>query len=540
MAIQVLSAGSSVTKDTGPLGPPPGRKTMFLNDWLGRRTLYTPERIAVVDDHDGRRYTYAELNRTAARMAAVLQETFQIGVGDRVACLSTNRIEYLQLYFACGKIGAVLVPLNFRYPPAQLLELLEDCRPALLIHEADFGRTIDALLAHQVVPRACCIDEPTCGGNSPSLSDAMRHGDSDQPAYTACEADDEQTAMILYTSGTTGRAKGAMISYRQIFWNAINTTIGLQLTQHDVTFLNLPLFHTGGWHVLFTPLMQLGGRVILQQKFDAGRCNSLIGPEGITILFGVPTMLRMLSEAPNFDAADFSSVRCAIFGGESCPTPLIEIFQKRGVAMRQGYGLTEAGPNCFSLPAEDAMRRKGSIGFPNFYVATRLVTEDGHAADVGEVGELWMNGPHLFAGYWNNQEATKDVLHEGWLATGDLMTRDAAGYHYVVGRKKEMYVSGGENVYPAQVERVLQQHPAVAMAAVVGMPDATWGETGCAFVKLQQQGAADETDLRDWCRQRLATFQCPTRIIVLEDLPLGPSGKIDKRQLAAQHTENTQ
>jgi len=299
-----------------------------------------------------------------------------------------------------------------------------------------------------------------------------------------------------------------------------------------VAFLNMPLYHTGGWHVLFTPLMQLGGRVILQSRFDAARCNELVGAEGITILFGVPTTLRMMWEAPNFAAADFSSVRCAIFGGESCPLPVIEAYRQRGVAMRQGYGLTEAGPNCFSLPAEDAFRKPGSIGFANFYVGVRLVKEDGSEAGVGEVGELWMKGPHVFAGYWANPEATAETLSNGWIATGDLMTRDDEGYYFVVGRKKQMYVSGGENVYPVQVERILQLHEAVALAAVIGVPDPKWGETGWAFVKPHANCSLSEPELADWCKQHMAKFQRPRKIVITDDLPVGPSGKIDKLLLA--------
>ncbi len=512
---------------------------MFFNDWLSRRSLYTPDRVAVVNDADGCHFSYRELNRSATQIAWRMQASFGLCPGDRVACLSTNRVEYLSLYFACGKVGAVLVPLNFRFPAPQLLELLQDCRPRLLVFEAAFAATVDALAAADLDMQIWGIDAQDSRRNGPSMVDVAGSAASREPDLAVYEADAEDIAMILYTSGTTGRAKGAMIPYRQIHWNAVNTIIGLQLTQDDVAFLNLPLFHTGGWHVLFTPLMQLGGRVVLQQRFDAERCNAVMGREGITILFGVPTMLRMLAEAENFATANLSSVRCAIFGGESCPTSLIELFQRRGIAMRQGYGLTEAGPNCFSLPADDAVRRQGSIGFPNFYVGTRLVTDDHHEAASEQVGELWMKGPHLFAGYWGNAAATRDVLIDGWLATGDLMRRDADGYYYVVGRKKEMFVSGGENVYPAQVERILQGHSTVALAAVIGVPDPAWGETGWAFVQLQPDCTIEAAELHDWCRQRLATFQCPTRFILMDDLPLGPSGKIDKLKLAESHREMT-
>jgi fatty-acyl-CoA synthase len=310
---------------------------MYFNDWLTRRRLYTPDRIAIDDESNGRSYTYAELDSRAGRMAALLRGSYEVGRSDRVACLATSRMECIDLYFACGKIGAIFVPLNTRLPAARVLELLEDCQPQLFVYESAFDEVADAAERGGVAHRFLAIDS----------SDWLQ---GDQSAVDVLQADEHDVAMILYTSGTTGRPKGAMISWRQIHWNALNTTIGLQLTENDTAFLNMPLYHTGAWHVLFTPLMLLGGRVILQKRFDAQRCNDQIGLGGVSILFGVPTMLRMMSEAENFSAADLSQVRFAICGGEPCPVPLIETYQQRGVAIRQGYGLTEAGPNCFSLP----------------------------------------------------------------------------------------------------------------------------------------------------------------------------------------------
>ncbi len=494
---------------------------MFFNDWLGRRCRYTPERVAIVDDALGFSYTYGELQARATGMAACLQRAFSVSTGDRVACLAGNRIEFIDLYFACAKLGAILVPLNYRLPAADLLELLEDCGPKLLVSDSNNYETARTAQQSGRVSKLLSMDG----------DEWQATADTDFETYHARESD---IAMLLYTSGTTGRPKAACITWRQIHWNALNTTIGLQLTENDVGFMNMPLYHTGGWHVLFTPLMLLGGRVILQPRFDAQRCNARIGPEGVSILFGVPTMLRMMWEAPNFEAADLTQVRFAICGGEPCPLPVIEAYQQRGVAIRQGYGLTEAGPNCFSLPAEDAIRCQGSIGFPNFFIGTRLVKDDGSEAVLGEVGELWLRGPHVFGGYWENEEETAQALQDNWLRTGDLMKMDNEGYYFVVGRKKEMYISGGENVYPAQVERVLQRHAAVSMAAVIGMPHPKWGEAGWAFCQLHDGRSSSESDLLEWCREHLAKFQCPSRIIIMEDLPVGHSGKIDKLALRQQ------
>ncbi len=503
-----------------------------MNDWLSRRRQLTPDREAVFDEHNGRRYCYAELDERASRVAHHLRSHFGVEPNDRVACLSTNRVEYLDLYFACGKLGAILAPLNHRLPVGEVVALLDDCTPKLVVFESGFAGLVDETRQMRPGLRSWAIDATGDESHRECMAGILSSDDSATSEFEPYSAAEDEAAMILFTSGTTGRAKGALITYRQIHWNALNTIIGLGLTEADAAFLNMPLHHTGGWHVLFTPLMLLGGRMVLQPRFDAEQCNRLLGPEGITILFGVPTTLRMMAEAENFAAADLSGVRFAIFGGESCPLPLIETYAARGVAMRQGYGLTEAGPNCFSLPAADAVRKQGSIGLPNFLVDARLRGEGGSPVDAGEVGELQMRGPHVFSGYWNNPEATRKVLSDGWLATGDLMTRDEEGYYYVVGRKKEMYISGGENVYPAQVERVLQQHDAVALAAVIGMPDDQWGECGWAFVQLHPDAHAAEADLQAWCESRLARFQRPARFILLDEMPLGPSGKCDKRALA--------
>jgi len=248
-------------------------------------------------------------------------------------------------------------------------------------------------------------------------------------------------------------------------------------------------------------------------------------------------MLRMMMEQPNFDDADFSSLRFAICGGESCPIPVIKKYQKKNVPIRQGYGLTEAGPNCYSLPAEDAIRKKGSVGFPNFHIGVKIVDDENKEVEQGEVGELLMKGPHVFAGYLENPEATDQAISDGWVHTGDLFRCDADGYYYMVGRKKEMYISGGENVYPVQVEKIIYQHPAVAQVAVIGVPDEKWGETGCAFVVIKKEKSIARDELKAYCREHLAGYQCPEYVIFKDELPVGDSNKIQKRDLV-QEFEN--
>lgn len=507
---------------------------MGINDWLSRRRQLTPDREAVFDQRTDRRYCFAELDERAAHLAVHLSGQYGIKPQDRVACLSTNRMEYLDLYFACGKLGAILAPLNHRLPAKAIAELLKDCTPKLLVFESPFTDIVRDVRRETTQMECWSIDSASEEASQDCVERLLMHCQSTPANFQALDASESDIAMILYTSGTTGRAKGAMITYRQIHWNALNTIIGLGLTEDDAAFLNMPLHHTGGWHVLFTPLMLIGGRLVLQPGFDAEQCNRLLGPESVTILFGVPTTLRMMAEANNFAAADLSKVRFAIFGGESCPLPLLEAYAARSVAMRQGYGLTEAGPNCFSLPTADAIRKKGSVGFPNFFVDVRLRGEDRSVLGDGEVGELQIRGPIVFAGYWNDPQATEQAFDNEWLSTGDLMTRDEEGYYYFVGRKKEMYISGGENVYPVQVEKVLQQHPAIALAAVIGRPDPKWGECGWAFVQLETGKTLRESELQAWCKQHLARFQCPAQIVVVDEMPLNTSGKCDKLTLAQQ------
>ncbi|WP_138431814.1 class I adenylate-forming enzyme family protein [Fodinibius saliphilus] len=489
---------------------------MYYNDWLTKRKRHTPHKEAVIDTSSGNRYTYEKLNEQADRLAFYLQHNQGLEAGDRLAVVSKNNIEYIVLFFACAKVGVIMVPLNYRLPKAGLMELVEDSKPHLLVYADKFKSVVkEAGKEYSLLS----ID---------TIQNVLKSEGGKLELY---HAKAEEIAMILYTSGTTGRSKGAMISWQQVHWNSLNTEISLGLTSDDSSFVNTPFYHTGGWHVLLTPLIHHGGKLVLQSEFDAAACNNLIEEEEVSILFGIPTMLRMMMEEESFMNTDFSSVRFAICGGESCPVPIIKKYQEKGVPIRQGYGLTEAGPNCYSLPAEDAIRKKGSVGFPNFHIGVKIVDEQNEEVSRGEVGELLMKGPHVFSGYWQNSEATDQALDEGWLHTGDLFRCDNDGYYYMVGRKKEMYISGGENVYPVQVEKVIYEHDAVAQVAVIGVPDEQWGEVGCAFVVVHDDAVLSEEVLLSHCRKYLAGYQLPKHIAFRDELPVGDSNKIQKRDL---------
>lgn len=497
---------------------------MIRTDWLERHALYTPEAPALVWVPTGRAYTYAELHPRARCLAETLRSAYGLRFGDRIAVLAENSVEHVLLFLASQYAGFVLVPLNYRLAEPELQYVLADADPQLLVASADYAPTADALLADHSAE----IQRTT-------LSDVHDLSDGPLPkgAIPDCRPGLDDPLMILYTSGTTGRPKGAIITHGMLFWNSVNTEMRLDLTSRDRSFNAAPFYHTGGWNVLLTPFLHHGATTFLLPGFDPEQILRLCDDEALTILWGVPTMLKMMSDHPAFNAVTLDTVRYAIVGGEAMPEPLIRTWQDKGVPIRQGFGMTEVGVNCFSLPERDALRKIGSIGFPNFYLDTRVVDDEGAAVATGEPGELLMRGPVVTPGYWRDPDATAEAIDdEGWFATGDLVRVDDEGYFYVVGRKKEMYISGGENVYPAEVEAALYEHPAVSEVAVIGVPDERWGESGAAFVVVADGHTLSEDALLDHARAHLARYKVPRHVRFLTALPKGHSGKIQKTDLA--------
>lgn len=489
-------------------------------DWLKRWALYSPSKVALQNGEDGRTFTYAELFQQSQNLAQVLRQRFQIGHGDRVACLAQNELEYISLFFAIQRLGAILVPINFRFTASEVEHIVTDSGAKLLISQTAFLHVAQSL---QPKVNVWNFDGPG------SLCEMLF---VTSPANVEFSAEFEDPCMILYTSGTTGFPKGALISHRMLFWNSINTGLRLNLTQNDVVLSFLPLFHTGGWNVLTTPCLHRGAKVVLLRKFDADLILKLCDQERVTVLFGVPTMMDFMARSPLFKTCDLSSVRYAIVGGEPMPLELIQVWEDRGIPVRQGYGLTEFGPNVFSLNQEDSKRKMGSIGFPNFYIEARVMGESGRELPAGQIGELVLRGPVAMSGYWKNQKATDEVLRDGWLYTGDLVRRDEEGYFFVVGRKKEMFISGGENVYPAEVEKVLRQFAFVSEAAVIGVPHEKWGECGRAFVAPEAGHTLNQEALREHCLKHLAKFKVPQQFVIMANLPKTESGKIAKKRLS--------
>lgn len=488
----------------------------FELDWLKRWASYAPDSVAIQDGESGTRFTYREFFRAAARGAQALFEKHGIARGDRVAVLSPNELEYVILFFALQRLGATLVPINFRLTAREVAHVLRDCEPKLLVTQSEFSPLLEGIDS-KLLPPTLLLSRFADWTQAGALFDAF-------------QAEPEDIAMIIYTSGTTGSPKGAMLSHRMIFWNSLNTTLRLDLRQDDSTVIFLPFFHTGGWNVLTTPFLHRGGKVIFLKKFDADLVLDLCEREKTTLLFGVPTTMDLLARSPRFPETDLSSLRYAIVGGEPMPLELIQTWHHKNIPIRQGYGLTEFGPSVFSLNEEDAIRKIGSIGFPNFYVDVKVAREDGGECGPDEIGELLLKGPSVMTGYWKNARATEETLGNGWLRTGDLVRRDDEGYFYVVGRKKDMFKSGGENVYPAELEKVLRSCPGVREAAVIGVPDEKWGEVGKAFV-VKDSSELTMEKIRDHCLANLAKFKVPKHFVFLEALPKSDSGKILKKDL---------
>jgi fatty-acyl-CoA synthase len=502
---------------------------MFVRDWLARHAVLSRDKLAVTDLHNGVELTYRQLDERATRLANYLRDTVRVQSGDRIAVLSTNRAEILEAYFAAAKLAAVLVPLNYRLTACELGYILEDCQPQTLLYERAFAGVVEDLRERGLIKHTITFD----GDEAASVRYEEALAASSLKIVEVESFDPEMPVLIIYTSGTTGHPKGAVLSHRMLAWNSINTNLAWDIVRSDVTTVHAPLFHTGGFNVLTLPLLHIGASVVILPAFDAERILEIIEGHRCTIFFGVPTMFQMMLESPRFATTDFSSVRYFLSGGAPCPVPLIEAYQRRGISFLQGYGLTEVGPNCFILGEADSVRKAGSIGFPTFHSAARIVDSDsGGDVERGEIGELWLKGGHVCSGYWNNEEATAAALCDGWFHTGDLARQDEEGYYYIAGRVKDMIISGGENIYPAEVEAVLHEHPAIACAAMFGLPDAKWGEVAVAAIVRRREVTSAE--IVEFCAARLARYKLPKQIFFVEELPLSASGKVLKRTLREQ------
>jgi fatty-acyl-CoA synthase len=549
----------------------------WVGDWSGRRASLTPDRVGLVDATTGREFTYADLDRRATRTARWLDgfgvraeggdraddergaETGGVAeddAGGRVAVVSRNRPEVVDLFFATGKTGGVLAPLSHRLAPPELAELLSNVDPELVVVEEPFADDVAAAFDREewtgdTPVRSLAVDGehtwPTVGAELPESVE--------KPGYDGPDVAPGDPHLLLHTGGSTGVPKETVISHEALVWNSLNTITAWGLRPDDVTPLTFPTFHTGGWNVITVPLFHMGGEVVIAREFDPGQVLSVVEDRGATVLVAVPAVLRMMVEHERWGSTELSTLRFAKSGGGPCREAVMDAWWDRGVDLSQGYGLTECGPNNFAMPEGWPREKADTVGVPSPHVDARVV-DDGGECEAGEIGELELRSPHAADRYWRAPEESaatfgaadaptdgerSGVDSGGWVSTGDLARVDEDGYVSIEGRKKNMYVSGGENVYPAEVEDAIADHPGVAEVVVVPVPDEQWGQVGKAVVELDETTDGEDPltldDLTASLDDRLARFKHPQHLAFVDEMPTSGPSKIDREAVAAEFGE---
>ncbi|WP_246074348.1 acyl-CoA synthetase [Nonomuraea terrae] len=471
----------------------------------------TPDRIAIT--YAGRHHTYREFRDRVYRLASRLSVGHGVGRGDRVAFLGANQPALVETFFAAGLLGAVFVPLNTRLAVPELRFILHDAEAALLVLGEE--RDGDGLPGRHVT--AAGYEELIAAGSTEPIDEPVAQDD---------------VCLIMYTSGTTGRPKGAMLTHGNLTWNTVNLLVDVPLAHDEVTLISAPMFHIAALAQTLIPTVLKGGRVILEPSFGVARTFDLIEAERVTVMFGVPSMFAFLAQSPRWAGADLSSLRHLLCGGAPVPEPLIRTYQERGLTFLQGYGMTETSPGALFLAAEHSVAKAGTAGVPCFFSDVRLVAPDGSPAAPGEPGEVYVQGPNVMPGYWRRPEETAKVLSEdGWFRSGDVGVADADGYVRISDRITDVIISGGENVYPAEVESALYEHPGVAECAVIGVPDDRWGEVGKALVVLRPGAAAGADEMLKHLDGRLARYKIPKYLEFVPELPKNAAGKLLKAPL---------
>jgi fatty-acyl-CoA synthase len=508
---------------------------------LRKRAALAPDRTAVI--YEGRPVTYRELNEGTNRCAHMLLKK-GIKKGDRVGLVLLNCVEFLETYFACAKLGAILVPFNWRLVGPELAFQVNDCGTRFLIFHDSFLGNIDPIRKELKVDKNkfLCMRSgspglPTCPDWAEDYEELVRDEPSTEPIPESRVLFDDPLS-IMYTSGVTGRPKGAVLSHRQTYFKNFQVSIYTDGRTDDVVVAQLPLFHSGGLLIVATPSLCSGMTLVMRTGFDPDEFASDIERYRGTIVFALTTMWRMILETGKLDRIDVSSVRCVVGGGERTPPSLVDELTKRGLYMQQGFGQTENSAMML-LPKEDIFRKRGSIGKPGFFTHVWIAGPDGKPVPRGEIGEIVAQGPTVMDGYWNLPEETARTLVGGVLHTGDLGYMDEEGYFYIVDRAKDMYRSGGENVYPAEVEKILAGHPKISNVAIIGVPDDRWGETGMAFVLPQPGERIAEQEVLDFLKGKVAKFKYPKHVRFVDELPLTASMKVKKGQLKERFSQQT-
>lgn len=500
---------------------------MLIPDWLVKQAQHFPDKTALVDLFSGRSVSYAQLNERASRCAEFLCDQWGLKAGDRVAVLAHNSAEYVELLYACAKLGIVMVCLNWRLSVDELRGIVEDAQPGAIVFGTEFEQAGLVLADAFGIGRRMVLGAARKGAAGYEASLASASGASVVMPWRS----HDEIWYLLYTSGTTGKPKGVIQTFGMAFTNAVNGMLAAGLRREDTLLSVLPYFHTGGLNLYMNPMLMCAGTTIIMRQFDVDKTMELL-EGGVTVMFGVPAIYLFLSQHPRFEVADFSRVRSWACGGAPIPKSLLEKYLAKNVTICFGFGMTETGPTVFLTDEATARKKVGTVGKPVMYVETRVVdSATRQTLGANQRGELLLRGPGITPGYWNNAEATAKAFEDGWLCSGDIAYWDEDGDYYIVDRSKDMYISGGENVYPAEVENVLFQMEGVAEAAVIGVHDDKWGEVGKVIIAMKPGAEASVEAVVAHCKVRLAGFKVPRHVVFVPALPRNAAGKVEKPRL---------
>ncbi|MCX8022606.1 MAG: long-chain fatty acid--CoA ligase [Syntrophorhabdaceae bacterium] len=509
-------------------------KTNLINvcEWITKWAKIQPDKIAIISE--GIPYTYSQFKSNVNRISHLFLNQ-GVKKGDRIALLLRNSRQFIEIFFAISGIGAIMVPLNWRLALPELELILKDCGTDFIMFDYDFLENAERLRKRlpMKVNIACSTGEEGKRGATPDWAmdyDELLNTCPDSPPIITWNAGDDDPHILMYTSGTTGLPKGAVLSHRKTFFNVLNANIYYDLSRKDVGIVMRPLFHSGGLIVDMSPVIYRGGTVIIKKRFTPEEILKTIEKYRVTILEMPATVYSFIINECRLDDYDLSSLKCCFTGGERVPVSLLQEYAKKGIALSQVYGLTEVS-TLFWLPMEKAMEKMGSVGQPVMHSEVVIVDDEGRPVKKGEVGEVAVKGPIVMNGYWNKEDLTDEVIRDGWFYTGDLAMMDEDGYVYIVDRKKDMYISGGENVYPAEIEKVLLEHPHIKDAAVIGVPDKKWNEVGKAYIVVKEGKELKEEEIYAFLNERLARYKLPKYIQFIDKLPKTASGKIKKSEL---------
>ena len=507
-----LTAGTAAPRD-------------FSVDWLVYHATYTGDYLAAVDLDTGREFTYREFYDRICRVAGGLHRRFKIGKGDRVVVLANNSTDFFETLFACWEIGAIFVPLNWRLAEPELKQIIEHCDPALLVLDEDCSEKVEQ------------VDRPKIMRSlDPRRSDYEALIRNATPDFPKAHITVEDIAMLMYTSGTTGKPKGVIHNFHMVRDTIIHAAQHGEVNIRTRSLSSAPLFHVAGLNGFAMPLFHYGGTLFIMRNWSPARALAhLQDPEmGITHMLGVPVQYQQLVELPEFQQARFPTLRVAGVGAAPVPTSLLQSWKEKGISLSQSYGMTEAFSVAF-LPSFMAEKKPGSAGFRVMHTEVQIGDDQGHELPANQVGEIQVRGPAVTPGYWNDPEATESAFVNGWFRSGDAGRMDLDGAIYIVDRYKDMYISGGENVYPAEVENALLSHPDIVRAAVIGVEDRDWGQVGLAVLCLQAGVEMSEADVVAFCREQLAPYKVPRHVRFAQELPMSPQGKVLKRVLEQEY-----